>query len=208
MVLRGPRPTGTVADEQGSGARATIDLPNTKVDALLADTENGLFVAALTSTDDRGYNNNRAAIAATMAAVAPESKKVLWQKDDLLTSNPDGVIDRGILPVYSTPEGECKGYTFARNVQVLDTKTGEAKWTTHVSELPRAKAKRPVHRGRCLRGVSVLGSAVSNELAIPLRSRCCVDLWSWREAVSRRRTGQIDDLAEFFRILKVEGLTA
>ncbi|MDH6284826.1 hypothetical protein [Prescottella agglutinans] len=113
----------------------SIDLPNTKVNAILPDTDNGLFVVALTDINANGYLDNRDQITTTMAAVDPFAGKVLWQKDDLMTSNPDAVIDRGVLPVYGTPKGECRGKTIALTVQVLDTKTGDARWSKKLTDL-------------------------------------------------------------------------
>lgn len=124
-----------VYDLADQSAVASIDLPNAKVDAILPDVENNLFIAALTDTDVPGYTDRRDEITATMAAVDPLAGKTLWQKDDLLTSNPHAVIDRGILPVFGTPKEECGSKTIARTVQVIDTGTGDLAWTTHVTEL-------------------------------------------------------------------------
>lgn len=136
-----PESRGTRIEVVNLADRSTvtsIDLPNTQMNAILPDTKNGLFVAALTDFDllfEGGFRNKGPKIDATMAAVDPLAGKALWQKNDLLTSNPDAVIDRGVLPAYGVPDRECDGYTKARTVQVLDTRTGEAKWSKHVTEL-------------------------------------------------------------------------
>ncbi|WP_137875959.1 hypothetical protein [Rhodococcus sp. Q] len=111
-----------------------IDLPKAQMDAVLPDTKNGLFVATLTDAEQVQYRQDEGLT--TMAAIDPTTGKALWQKTNMLTSNPVAVIDRGILPAYGiTTDCGKPGDTLARSLHVLNVKTGEPTWSKNVTEV-------------------------------------------------------------------------